>query len=60
MVFLGALMHGLAHARQIVGAVDQSHVRKGLRKIADQAFGARIVFLTEQADFVAKPDQPTE
>src|SRR5262249_43761165 len=60
MILLGALMHGLAHARQVIGAVDQGQVRKRLRKIADQALGARIVFLAQQADFVAKSDQPPE
>ena len=41
MIFLRALMHGLAHACQIVGAVDQGDVRKGLREIADEVLGTR-------------------
>ena len=47
VLVLSALKLGLAHARQVVGAVDQGHMRKGLGKVADQASGARIVFLTE-------------
>ncbi len=53
-----ALMHRLARLRQIIGAVDQREMREGLRKIADQALELRIVFLAQQADIVAKPDQP--
>jgi hypothetical protein len=37
VIFLSTLMHGLAHARQIVSAADQGEMRKSLREIADQA-----------------------
>ena len=32
-------------------------MRKGLREIAGEAFGARIVFLAQQADVVAQADE---
>src|SRR5271163_1295143 len=60
LLVLGALMHRLSRARQIIGAVDEREMRERLRKIADQALEVRIVFFAQQADIVAQPDQPSE
>jgi hypothetical protein len=53
-------MRGLGLAHEIEGAADQSNMREGLRKIADEPLGARIIFLAEQADVVAKAGDPLE
>src|ERR1700756_4270655 len=44
---LGALLDRLFKTRQIVGGIDQRHVRKGLREIADLTFEMRVVFLAQ-------------
>ena len=57
---LRPLLRRLFGAREIECAVDQRDVGEGLRKVADQAAGARIVFLAEQPDIVAQRQQPLE
>src|SRR5215510_5841412 len=60
ILLLGALLDRLFKARQIVSGVDQRHVRKGLREIADLALEMRVVFLAEQAQIIAQRDQAAE
>ncbi len=50
---LRALLHRLRRLRQVIGAMDQRHVREGLGKVANEAFGPWIIFFAEQADVVA-------
>jgi len=45
---------------QVQRGVDQRQMRERLREIAQLTFRARVVFLRQQADIVAKPDQPLE
>src|SRR5689334_563549 len=40
-------------AQQVARGVHDRHVRKGLREVAEQASGVRIVFLGEQSHVVA-------
>ena len=56
----GALFGRALAAGQIEGGVDQRYMRKRLRKIPDLALRARIVFLRQQAEIVAQPEQSFE
>ena len=46
--------------RQPESAVDQSHVRKCLRKIADQTASGRVVLLGEEAQVIAGGEETLE
>src|SRR5580704_1242432 len=56
----GALLGRAFAAGQIEGGIDQRYMRKRLRKIPDLALRARVVFLCQQAEIVAEPEQPFE
>jgi hypothetical protein len=60
MVAVGALFDRLLGAREVISAVDQRQMRKRLRKIADQALGALIVFFTQQTDVVPQGNEIAE
>src|SRR5581483_11999439 len=49
----GALFARLGVVRQVGGGVDQADVREGLREVAGEPAGGRIVFLGQQAHVVA-------
>lgn len=38
---------------EISRCVDQSHMREGLRKIAEQPFAARIIFFGQQPNIIS-------
>src|SRR5215470_11007045 len=54
------LRNRLLPEQQIECTFDESDMREGLREIPDQAAGAEIVFLAEQADIIAQGQQPIE
>ena len=45
---------------EIVGAIDQGEMRKGLWEISDLPTRSNVIFFGEQADVVAKGDQAFE
>src|SRR5215468_2892397 len=53
-----ALLARLFGAINIVRGIDERDVGKSLRKIAQQTLGLGIIFLGQQADIVAQPQQP--
>src|SRR5690349_2953107 len=56
----GALLARLSRVADIVGRIDERDVRERLRKIAQLALSARVVFLGEQPNIVAQADEPVE
>ena len=57
---LAAVRGRASGLREIAGGVDQRDVRQRLREIAEHHAVDRIVFLGEQADVVAQPEQMGE
>jgi hypothetical protein len=55
---LSAIFGGPAPAVEVPGGIDQTDVRKGLRKVAEQPAGARLALFGQQADVVAQREQP--
>ena len=49
----GPAVGGAVAVGEVVGGVDEGDVGEGLRQVADQAPGMRVVFLGKQADVVA-------
>jgi hypothetical protein len=45
---------------EVAGGGDERDMREGLREVADQTLGPRIVLLGEQPDIVAQCQQPFE
>src|SRR5205085_9016771 len=52
-----SLMYGLGGMTQVVCGVDQRHVRERLREVAYLPAQARVVFLRQQPEVVAKLEQ---
>ncbi len=48
---------GAARARHLARRVDDADMREGLRKVAEHPLADRIVFLGQQPDVVAQPEQ---
>src|SRR5260221_1670241 len=56
----GALLYRLPAVGEVERGRDEGDVREGLREIADQPPGLRIIFLGQQPEVVAQPEQPLE
>src|SRR6516164_5488350 len=53
-------MSWLRRASEVVRRVDQGYVRERLRKVSDEPSRVHVVLLGQQADVVAKVEQPPE
>src|SRR5918992_499270 len=59
-LLIRALLCGFLALAQVERGVDERHVRKRLREVAEQAPRDRVVFLGEEANVVGEAEQPLE
>jgi hypothetical protein len=57
---LRPLVSGFLGEKEIVCRIDQSDVRKRLWEVADEPLRPRVVFLRQETDVVAEPNQSLE